>query len=75
MPEPKLNFNIYTLYEEHVSQSAVAEVENAIWRKDQQWMTKNMLMQETNSYGVNSLGVKTAWILKYGTHTQIFLLK
>lgn len=34
-----------------------------------------MLMQETNYYGINSFGVKTAWILAYGTRTQIFLLK
>lgn len=28
-----------------------------------------------NYYGNISFGVKTAWILDYGTYTQIFLLK
>lgn len=32
-------------------------------------------MQETNCYGINSFGVKTAWILDDGTRTEIFLLK
>lgn len=72
--EPKLNFNVYTLCEEHGSQSKLkcrTQYETRVSHEGQRTVScRTIIIME-----LHNAGEKTAWILDYNIYTQMFLLK